>query len=93
MDTKKVIVVDETKEDGEILTEEELEEQARQQRLRLLKRPKRNVPSAAGIIINIVIIAGLFGIMLAMLLKSGVILSVSLIVIFFSAVIHYILFK
>ena len=87
MDNKKVIIVDETKEENEILTEEELEEQARQQRLRLLKKPKRNVPSVA------IIIAGLFGIMLAMLLQSGVILSVSLIVVFVSAVLHYILFK
>ena len=93
MDNKKVILVDETKEENEILTEEELEEQARQQRLRLLKKPKRNVPSVAIIIVNTIIIAGLFGIMLAMLLQSGVILSVSLIVVFVSAVLHYILFK
>ena len=93
MDNKKVISVDETKEENEILTEEELEEQARQQRLRLLKKPKRNVPSVAIIIVNTIIIAGLFGIMLAMLLQSGVILSVSLIVVFVSAVLHYILFK
>ena len=93
MDNKKVIIVDETKEENEILTEEELEEKARQQRLRLLKNPKRNVPSVAIIIVNTIIIAGLFGIMLAMLLQSGVILSVSLIVVFVSAVLHYILFK
>ena len=93
MDNKKVIIVDETKEENEILTEEELEEQARQQRLRFLKKTKRNVPSVAIIIVNTIIIAGLFGIMLAMLLQSGVILSVSLIVVFVSAVLHYILFK
>ncbi len=70
-----------------------MEEQARQQRLRLLKKSKRNVPSVAIIIVNTIIIAGLFGIMLAMLLQSGVILSASLIVVFVSAVLHYILFK
>lgn len=90
---KKVIVVDETQEGEIVFTQEELEEQARQRRLQELKKPKRSIPSAVSIFVKAIIVAGLFGIMLAMLLQSGVILAGSLIVVFCGMVLNYIIFR
>lgn len=90
---KKVIVVDETQEGEIVFTQEELEEQARQRRLQELKKPKRSIPSTVSIFVKAIIVAGLFGIMLAMLLQSGVILAGSLIVVFCGMVLNYIIFR
>ncbi len=90
---EKVIIVDETKDDDKELTEEDLEEIERQQRLSIIKKMERNVPSIVPLIIKVIMILGLFGIMLAMLLQSGVILCVSLIVIFCDAIVNYIFFR
>lgn len=94
MPDNKVIIIDETKDDAEELTPEELEERSRKERLaKLINIKHRKHDSIYLKLCKIGCIVGLFGIMLSMLLVSGVALVVSLILLLVCGSINYIFYK
>lgn len=94
-DKNNVIIIDENSE-AEVteLSQEELEEIQRNERLQkiLKKRKKRDTTiwSNLSIIINIM---GLVGIMVGMLLESGVIAAICLAIILISSIVNYIFLR
>ena len=86
---KKVIVLDESGEETE-LSPEELEERERAERLAKLKKGRKFRTDKWALAMKALIICGLAGIMLSMLLQSGVGIAVSLALIFVCEILNYV---
>ncbi len=94
MADKNVIIIDETNDEFQDLSVEEIEELERNERLKKIKKPSINFRMPYVLVISrITNIIGLLGIMFSMLTVSGTALVVSLLILLVSTIVNYIFFK
>lgn len=94
MADKKVIIVDETVDEEQELTEEEFEEIQRNERLKKLFKSRKKYSGGFWYYLSKVTNAlAILGIMIGMLLESGSVFTVCLVIMLISSIINYIFYK